>query len=63
LRDKSLSQLLLLAFLLQEYRAEVVKMKELVILRMRTELRSLFENASFTKPKNKPYTRLAQRVL
>jgi len=63
LRDKSLSQLLLLASLLQEYRAEVVKMNELVILRMRTELRSLFENASFTKSEDKPYTCLTQRVL
>ena len=38
-------------------------MNELVMLRMRTELRSLFENASFTKSEDKPYTRLAQRVL
>jgi hypothetical protein len=38
-------------------------MNDLVILRMSTELRSLFENASFTKPEDKPYTCLAQRVL
>jgi len=38
-------------------------MNELVILRMRTELRSLFENASLTKLEDKPYTCLAQRVL